>query len=109
MFRGVVTMHSKAELRGERRTPMSLAVRIEENEVRGWSERTYTDNVNSRGARVLTVRAWKPNETVRLTARAASFATRARVAYCQALADRGFAIGLEFLDPNGDWVVSGHS
>lgn len=100
-------MPSKAESRGEKRTPLSLAVRIEDDQLRGWSERTFTDNVNSRGARVLTVRAWKPNETVRLIARTNGFSTVARVTYCQSLPQRGFAIGLEFLNPNGDWVIAG--
>lgn len=33
------------------------------------------------------------------------FRAKARVAYCQRLRDVGFAIGLEFLEPSGQWVI----
>jgi len=36
-----------------------------------------------------------------------SFRAVARVAYCQTVPQAGFAIGLEFVEPSGSWVVSG--
>jgi len=35
-----------------------------------------------------------------------SFRSIARVAYCQATASAGFAIGLEFVEPAGKWVIA---
>lgn len=100
-------MSRRSEARGERRLPVSLVVRIEEDAVGGWSERTYTDNVNSRGARVLSVRSWKAGEQLRLTTRHHHFRTTARVIYCQRLnGSDNFALGLRFTGPQGQWVVA---
>lgn len=100
-------MSKPSEARGEKRLPVSLAVRIEEDAVGGWSERTYTDNVNSGGARVLSVRAWKAGEQLRLTTRHHHFRTTARVIYCQPLNGSGsFAVGLRFTGPQGEWVIA---
>jgi hypothetical protein len=35
-----------------------------------------------------------------------SFRAMARVAYCQLVPKAGFAVGLEFLEPSGQWVVA---
>ena len=69
------------------------------------TETTFTENVSSRGARVLSVRRWKINDRIEVTTLAGSFRTVARVAYCHTVPSAGFAVGLEFVEPSGAWVV----
>ena len=70
------------------------------------TETTFTENVSSRGARVLSVRRWKRNDRLMITSLTGSFQSVARVAYCELMPDAGFAVGLEFLEPSGKWVVA---
>jgi len=53
---------------------------------------------------VLTIRQWERNATVSFVSRSGEFRSKARVAYCQSLRG-GFAIGVEFVEPQGRWVV----
>ena len=66
---------------------------------------TFTENVSTRGARILTQRLWQRNERLTVASLPGDFTSRARVAYCERLREAGFAIGLEFLEPNGRWVI----
>lgn len=68
-------------------------------------ENTFTENVSSRGARVVSSRRWNQDDRLTLASPLGDFSSSARVAYCQPVRDRGYAIGLEFLEPNGQWVV----
>jgi hypothetical protein len=91
--------------RGEKRFPMAVAVQISGNENIPGVETTFTENVSARGARVVTSRHWQANERVLVLSLPGDFRARARVAYCQRSADAGYAIGLEFLEPSGHWVI----
>jgi hypothetical protein len=95
----------KGAPRGEKRFPMAVAVQISGNESVPGVETTFTENVSARGARVTTSRHWQPNERILLLSLPGDFRARARVAYCQRDADAGYAIGLEFLEPSGHWVI----
>ena len=90
----------------EKRLPMELAVNIAGNRELPGVETTFTENVSSRGARVVTIRRWRTNERLTLISLPGDFRTPARVAYCEPLRGSGFAIGLEFLEPAGRWVIS---
>ncbi|PYT52603.1 MAG: hypothetical protein DMG46_26585 [Acidobacteria bacterium] len=57
------------------------------------------------GARVVSARRWQPGETLVFASRTGEFRSSGRVAYCQPLQGEGFAIGVEFLEPKGRWVV----
>lgn len=94
-----------AAKRLEKRLPMEVAVQIAGNTQVPGVETTFTENVSSRGARVMTVRRWQPEDRLTLTSLPGDFRALARVAYCQPLRGDGFAIGLEFLEPAGRWVV----
>ncbi len=72
-------------------------------------ETTFTQDVSSRGARVVSLRKWFPNDRLFLNTLTGAFRSVARVAYCQSMPGSGYAIGLEFLEPAGDWVVNGGS
>jgi hypothetical protein len=90
--------------RAERRIPMEIGVFLEGREFPG-AESTFTENVSARGARVVSFRRWKQNERLTFIARTGEFRSSARVAYCQPLQGEGFAVGVEFLEPKGRWVV----
>ena len=91
--------------RAEDRIPMELAVQIAGNERLPGVETTFTENVSSRGARVVSIRRWRTNDRLHLATLPGNFQATARVAYCQPMRGNGFAIGLEFLEPTGRWVI----
>ncbi len=94
-----------ASERIDKRIPMEVAVVISGHKVSPGVESTFTENVSARGARVVSVRRWETNERLTVASRAGDFRSTARVAYCQSLRGTGYAVGLEFLEPNGRWVV----
>jgi hypothetical protein len=84
---------------------MVVAVRIAGHSAMPGEETTFTADVSSRGARVISTRRWKPDERLLLSAFAGGFRSLARVAWCQPARDNGFAIGLQLLEVSGKWVV----
>ncbi|MGC1382609.1 MAG: hypothetical protein WA823_02440 [Candidatus Acidiferrales bacterium] len=52
------------------------------------------------------MRRWKPGDKLTIATLTGGFRSIARVAYCQATASAGFAVGLEFLEAKGQWVVA---
>ncbi len=90
----------------EKRIPMAVALQISGHTQLPGVETTFTENVSSRGARVVSVRRWRRDDRLEVTSLPGDFRTVARVAYCQPLPGQGFAIGLEFLQPTGHWVLS---
>ncbi len=93
-------------VRREPRIPMEVGVHISGHEALPGTEETFTENVSARGARVLSSRRWKLNDRMTVTTLAGSFHSIARVAYCQHTADSEYAVGLEFVESNGGWVVA---
>src|SRR5262249_14451788 len=91
--------------RAEKRILMEIPVLIDEHREAPGMESTFTENVSARGARMLNMRRWKPSEPLRFASRTGEFRSSARVAYCQSLPSEAFAIGVEFLNPKGRWVV----
>ena len=91
--------------RAEKRIPMEIPVVLAGHAVTPGAEKTFTENVSAHGARVVSVRRWEKGERLTLESRTGEFRSSARVAYCQPLHGDGYAIGVEFLDPKGRWVV----
>ena len=91
--------------RVEKRILMEIAVLIDGHREAPGSESTFTENVSARGARVISARRWELGEPLKFASRTGEFRSSARVAYCQPLQGDGFAIGVEFLNPKGRWVV----
>jgi hypothetical protein len=91
--------------RADKRIPMEIPVMIDGHRLAPGSESTFTENVSAHGARVVSVRRWEQGEQLHFASRTGEFRSSARVAYCQPLQGDGFAIGLEFLEPKGRWVV----
>jgi hypothetical protein len=91
--------------RVERRIPLEIGVFLEGHREFPGAESTFTENVSARGARVVSFRRWKQNERLTFISRTGEFRSSARVAYCQPMQGEGFAVGVEFLEPKGRWVV----
>lgn len=91
--------------RAERRIPMEIPVILDGHRHTPGSETTFTENVSAKGARVVSVRRWDKGESLTFASRSGEFRSSARVAYCQPLHGDGYAIGVEFLEPKGRWVV----
>jgi hypothetical protein len=67
------------------------------------SECTFTENISSRGARVLVKQAWRSEDSVVLKALGGNFQSEARVVYSQILSGTSRAIGRALLGPIGQW------
>lgn len=93
--------------RSETRIPMEVGVKIAGNIEPEEAETTFTENVSSRGARVFSVQRWRPNDQLMIATLPGSFRAKARVAYCESVPGAGFAVGLEFMDAVGTWVIAG--
>jgi hypothetical protein len=91
--------------RRENRIPMEIPVVLEGNRQLPGSEATFTENVSANGARVVSVRPWDKGARVKFASRTGEFRSDARVAYCQPIRGEGYAIGVEFLEVQGRWVV----
>lgn len=91
--------------RSEDRIPMEIPVVLEGNRRLPGVEATFTENVSAKGARVVSTRRWDKGAPLTFASRTGEFRSEARVAYCQPLLGDGYAIGVEFLEPQGRWVV----
>jgi hypothetical protein len=70
---------------------------------RSWSpEKTATQNIGPRGARVTTQRLWEPGSFLMLKSVRGNFWASARVVYWRSFASRAI-IGLEFISQGGEW------
>lgn len=105
MALGMGVPKSFVAVRTEKRVPMEVGVRITGHEAIPGTETTFTQNVSPRGARVLSTRPWKINDRMVISTMTGSFKATARVAYCAVTAESNFAVGVEFIEPNGRWVV----
>ena len=90
-----------------RRTPdsMEIPVLLDGHRRMPGTESTFTENVSARGARVVSTRRWEQGERLTFASRTGEFRSSARVAYCHPLQGDGFAVGVEFLESKGRWVV----
>jgi PilZ domain len=92
--------------RRETRVPMEVGVQITGHPAMPGTETTFTENVSPHGARVLSNRRWHTGDRLTISTLTGAFRAIARVAYCQTTPRSGFAIGLEFVKPSGNWVVA---
>lgn len=61
-----------------------------------------SENVSSRGARVITASEWQRGDMVVFALPGFRFTCAARIAYCDPLGNGRFGTGLEFAAPSGD-------
>ena len=87
------------DARIERREPLPVQIylaNLDEPRVR---ERTVTEDVSAHGARVLTKRRWQLGEVPLVTPLMGEFPKHARVVYCDAQANGGYCLGIQFEGP----------
>jgi PilZ domain-containing protein len=89
--------------RMERRLPIIVVVRLAQVEPADSDreERTYTDNISTRGARVFSRYPWQAGERVMVTPLREETAS-GNVVYCQTLSDGRYGVGVKF---QGDLVM----
>lgn len=92
--------------RAEKRIPMAVAVRIAGHAAMPGVETTFTEDVCSGGAKVYSARRWKADDRLQIATLAGNFNSVARVAWCSPVREVGFAIGLQFVEASGNWVVA---
>lgn len=83
--------------RAEDRVDMKVTAMLVGRHGRLGVERVITENVSSRGVRVISASEWYTDDTILLSLPAGHFTSAARVAYCDALGEGQFATGLEFV------------
>jgi hypothetical protein len=69
-------------------------------------ETNFTENVSRHGARVVTKRRWRPNDSVLVKLPQECLPSRARITYCQPLKGGEFAMGLQFSLVVYSWLGS---
>ena len=93
------------ENRNEKRNPEKLQVLLSNAADPLSVESALTENVSSRGLRVRTERSWTRDTLVIVLTCESQLWARGRIAYCQAMSDDTFAIGLEFLVQTGASII----
>jgi hypothetical protein len=91
------------EGRKQPRTPERLLVQISSVHDPRLAELTSVENVSSHGVRVTAERPWELGAQVAMKSATGELMARARVAYCQAIGPRAFAVGLDLLTQTSAW------
>ncbi|MGB8524352.1 MAG: PilZ domain-containing protein [Candidatus Acidiferrales bacterium] len=83
--------------RAESRVDMKLTAMLIGTHGKLGVERAFTENVSSRGVRVISTSEWFTDDTILVSLPAGHFTSAARVAYCDELGHGKFRTGLEFV------------
>jgi hypothetical protein len=83
--------------RGENRVDMKLTAMLIGTHGKLGVEKAITENVSTRGVRVISTSEWFIDDTILVSLPAGHFTSAARVAYCDALGQGQFGTGLEFV------------
>jgi len=67
------------------------------------TEPVHTQNISTRGARVMTQRIWEPGTRLLIKSLRSDFWARTRVVYWRSFSNTRFAMGLEFVAWAGKW------
>ena len=91
--------------RVEVRVPLTGPMWLTSLENGGEFEIATTENASTTGARVVTSKPWKPNESV-LISQPPGFCAVGRIAYCRRMPSENFALGISLEAPPSDWLQS---
>lgn len=91
------------DARSEARIPVMERVQLSSLDQLALTEPTNTQNISSRGARVMTQRIWEPGSRLLIRSLHSDFWARARVVYWRSFSSTRYAVGLEFLASTGNW------
>jgi hypothetical protein len=91
--------------RMEKRLPIAIVVRLTQaqDQPANGTEVTYTDNVSSHGARVVSNRPWEPGEVAQVTSLKDEITIRGKVVYCHKQQENRYLIGLNFQGRDVTW------
>ena len=98
-------MRTIMDPRREVRRARTFRVLLSYGQKRSLTEPGSTENVSPHGLRVRTKRFWEPGTTLIVQSFGNEFSARARIAYCQMLPAKTFAIGLEILARTDGWIT----
>jgi hypothetical protein len=102
-------MHFDKNLTGrtEKRLPIMVVVRLSASEAGGGEveEKTYTDNLSSRGVRVCTTHPWQPGEQVEIAPLDQGPPMQGEVVYCEKFDKARFFVGLKFSRGRAPWRI----
>ena len=92
--------------RMEGRLPIIVVVRLTDCPPAGADreEKTYTDNISPRGARIFSKHAWQPGDALQVTPLNGNSAC-GKVVYCVRLPDDRYSIGVNFQDHPITWSI----
>lgn len=88
----------------QKRVATSVALHITSAKQPLVSELAFAENVSLHGVRIVTKRAWQPEERVVVKSLHGTIQSRARVIYCQELAVARYVVGLELFSAVHTWV-----
>ena len=89
--------HTFASQRVENRTAMKTTALLIGRHGRLGVEKAITENVSSRGVRVISTSEWYTDDTILVSLPAGHFTSAARVTYCDSMGQGRFVAGLEFI------------
>lgn len=89
--------------RMDERVPMKVVVDLASLDVRLPAQEGVTENISVHGARVVTSKPWRPNDSLKVRSLLGNFRSRARVVYCQTLKNGSYAVGLQLFAAGGNW------
>lgn len=89
----------------EIRLPLAAEMSISSLANPSASDIAITQNVSRHGARVAVCREWRPEEMVVVSA-APGFSERARIVYCQKIANEQFVAGIRLDGAADSWFAS---
>jgi PilZ domain-containing protein len=83
--------------RAENRVGMKLTAMLIGTHGKLGVEKAVTENVSPRGVRIISTSDWFIDDTILVSLPAGHFTSAARIAYCDALGQGKFGVGLEFV------------
>jgi hypothetical protein len=94
------------EKRAEKRIQTEVELELSGPDEPTLYEKSLSQNASRHGARILSRKHWQRHDHVLVKLPQKAQPSRARVAYCIALAGDAFAVGLHFSSAVADWLIS---
>lgn len=89
--------------RSEKRSVMAVAVMVTSLDSTFPTELTLTENISSRGARVVTRSLWRLDDSPVIKSLQGDLYSQARIIYRERIREDVYAIGLQLIAPQGHW------
>ena len=89
--------------RSEKRNVAAVAVMLTSLELASRTELTFTENISSGGARVITGKLWLADDPLVIKSLEGDLQSEAKVVYRQSVREKVYAIGVKLIEPTGQW------